>query len=78
LDALVAWAFFLIYRRVARRYDGAAGAEKADAEEESSGKRRPPGAGQGSSRRVALEFVKTVSHVLSLDGEAQKEASTLC
>lgn len=60
-----------------RKYDGAAGAEKADAEEQSSGKRRPPGAGQGSSRRIALEFVKTVTHVLSLDGEAMKEVGSM-
>jgi hypothetical protein len=65
---------------IERKYDGAAGAELAQAEaedDEASGKqRRPPGLGDASgSGRVALDFVKTVSHVFGLDQDAQKEVT---
>ena len=70
----------LMVDHIERKYDGAAGAELAQAEaeeDEASGKqRRPPGLGDAPGYgRVALDFVKTVSHVFGLDQDAQKEVT---
>ena len=73
----------LMVDHIERKYDGAAGTELAKQEaedDESSGRqRRPPGLGEsdGHSGRVALEFVKTVSHVFGLDEDAHKEVASM-
>ena len=49
---------------------------EAEQDEASGKQRRPPGLGDApGSGRVALDFVKTVSHVFGLDQDAQKEVS---
>jgi len=70
----------LMVDHIEKKYDGAAGTERARQEaedEEISGtQRRPPGLGDAAgSGRVALDFVKTVSHIFGLDADAHKEVS---